>query len=47
MILWGQNSVIGGEDKALDSGYNLKEESSGLDMGFLERGQGCVQEFST
>lgn len=30
---WGQNDVIGGEEKGLDSRYILKQELSGLDMG--------------
>lgn len=31
--VWGQNNVIGGEEKGLDSRYILEEELSRLDMG--------------
>lgn len=35
--VWGQNNVIGGEEKGLDSRYILEEELSGLDMGYDEK----------
>lgn len=42
----GQNGVIGGEEKGLDSGYILKEEPSTCIWGVMRRegsgGQGCI-----
>lgn len=35
--VWGQNNVIRGEEKGLDSRYILEEELSGLDMGVMKR----------
>lgn len=34
---WGQNNVIGDEEKGLDSRYMLEEELSGLDVGCDEK----------